>query len=182
MSLFGPEFGEILKRSAGQPRPKPESGAEREARHRRFDQLIQATAHAQAQSEAVIAMRTKLEESLGERLPKEIEIEAPDFLLAPKTERVYLRVINDFKRYCTLESLPVLPAAPESVAAFLLGEYAHKPYMAHTAFHALAYWHRLNNLPVPNSVLLRSVRKWIAEGKKPPPRAYRADDDDEDLA
>ena len=174
MSLFptDPEQIKQLLASLGPPRP-PRPVAEERASERRLLEILTIAEHESRQAEHVAALRLGLVEVLGERLEGEFQSQLRDFKLSEASQVTYGKDTARFRKWCAEADLSWLPAAPETVAAFLLEtccpEDGLKPAMASRLSTAIKLWHLLKGHTDPtDSPYVRAVRRWIKQSVSQP--------------
>ena len=171
------QLNQILA-SLGPPRSPAERIAdarEQEASERRVLEVLKMGAHRERQDEHVADLRCGLVHVLGARLESELNRGCRE--LNKASEQQYIRDAARFRKWCAETGVSWLPAAPETVAAFILETCASAGRMPATAARlcgAIKLWHLLKGEadPTANNPFLRAVRKWIkGDPQEPEPVA-----------
>ena len=184
MSLFPTDPEQIKQLLArvgppAPPRPLWELVGERQAGERRLDEVLKIAAHRERQAENAADLRYGLTQVLGARLDSERDVQLKSLhLLSDASIACYARDTARFRKWCAEADLSWLPAAPETVAAFLLETCTAdvpKPAMAARLSTAIKLWHLVKGEadPTDNS-FVRAVRKWI-KGVPQEPETVAAD-------
>jgi hypothetical protein len=171
--MFGTaqEFAEILARL-----PTPAPVQQPLADDREFMDWLKVNAHNQREANNVARIRDDLLGVLGLRFEQEIakQIQHLDHLSKASLKK-YKEDIKRLRLFCTQLGVSHLPAAPETVAAFLLdvcvgtGDEPPKPAMCSRICTSIRLLHQLKAVPDPTeSFYIRAVRRWINHPEQEP--------------
>jgi hypothetical protein len=175
------QFNQLLAR-VGPPapnRPLWELVGERQASEQGLDEVLKIAAHQERQAANVADLRAGLTQVLGARLESERDGQVKTFRqLSEASKQQYARDTARFRKWCAEADVSWLPAAPESVAAFLLETCVADvptPAMAARLSTAIKLWHLLKGEADPTSdPFVRAVRRWI-KGVNQEPETVAAD-------